>query len=214
MPLVRTAAHAGRGRHDAEPDVGARHRVPGGPDHPRRPRRRREGHARRWPRSSANGLAERGLVDRHPCEDDRRVVRLELTPEGRTLLDRARRRRNAWLAERFAALTEDERVALAEAVTVIERLNRDGSRRREAHVPLAAAPQLPHLLHVAGRVVHRHVAAARRPDAARAAPDRQRHRPRAAHRHPVRPDAAPRRLGRRRHRPPRQAPAHDGHDAR
>ena len=35
------------------------------------------------------------------------------------------RRRNAWLAQRFARLTEAERVALAEAVAVIERLNRE-----------------------------------------------------------------------------------------
>jgi DNA-binding MarR family transcriptional regulator len=72
----------------------------------------------------ATGLAERGLVDRIPCEDDRRVVRLELTPAGRRVLDRAHSRRNAWLAKRFAALTDDERVALAEAITVIERVGR------------------------------------------------------------------------------------------
>ena len=70
----------------------------------------------------AASLAERGLVDRTGCEDDRRVARLTLTREGRTLLDRSRRRRDAWLAERFADLSEDERVAIAEAVTVLERL--------------------------------------------------------------------------------------------
>lgn len=73
----------------------------------------------------ATALADKGLVDRVPCEDDRRVVRLSLTTDGRRLLDRSHTRRNAWLAQRFAALTEDERVALAEAVAVIERLNRD-----------------------------------------------------------------------------------------
>ena len=72
----------------------------------------------------ANGLEQRGLVDRLPCEDDRRVVRLQVNREGRRVLDRAASRRNAWLAQRFAALTEDERIALAEAVTVIERLMR------------------------------------------------------------------------------------------
>ena len=72
----------------------------------------------------ASGLEQRGLVDRLPCEDDRRVVRLQVNREGRRVLDRAASRRNAWLAQRFAALTEDERIALAEAVTVIERLTR------------------------------------------------------------------------------------------
>ncbi len=72
----------------------------------------------------ANGLAERGLVERLPCGDDRRVVRLEITRDGRRVLERAASRRNAWLAQRFAGLTDDEREALAEAVTVIERLMR------------------------------------------------------------------------------------------
>lgn len=72
----------------------------------------------------ANALAERELVDRLPCADDRRVVRLSLTAEGRRLLDRSHRRRNAWLAQRFAALSDDERIAVAEAVGVIERLSR------------------------------------------------------------------------------------------
>ena len=73
----------------------------------------------------ANGLEERGLVNRQGCSDDKRVTRLELTKEGRALLDRSHRRRNAWLAQRFDKLSEAERVALAEAVTVIERLNRE-----------------------------------------------------------------------------------------
>ncbi len=71
----------------------------------------------------AHGLESRGLVERLPCEDDRRVVRLRLTSDGRRVLDRAATRRNAWLAQRFAALSEDERIALAEAVAVMERIN-------------------------------------------------------------------------------------------
>ena len=76
----------------------------------------------------ANGLEERGLVSRTGCTDDKRVTRLELTKEGRALLDRSHRRRNAWLAQRFAGLSDDERIALAEAVAVIERLNREEER--------------------------------------------------------------------------------------
>jgi DNA-binding MarR family transcriptional regulator len=74
----------------------------------------------------ANALEEKGLVDRLPCADDKRVVRLQLSKEGRRVLDRAHRRRNAWLAQKFAALTDDERIAIAESVAVIERLNRGG----------------------------------------------------------------------------------------
>jgi DNA-binding MarR family transcriptional regulator len=73
----------------------------------------------------ANGLEERGLVTRVGCHDDKRVTRLELTKQGRAVLDRAQKRRNAWLAQRFARLTDSERVALAEAVAVLERLNRE-----------------------------------------------------------------------------------------
>jgi DNA-binding MarR family transcriptional regulator len=76
----------------------------------------------------ANALEEKGLVDRLPCADDKRVVRLEVAPAGRELLDRSHRRRNAWLAQRFAALSETEREALADAVAVFERLNQQEER--------------------------------------------------------------------------------------
>lgn len=76
----------------------------------------------------ANALEERGLVARVGCVDDRRVTRLELTRPGRQMLDRSHRRRNAWLAKQLAELTDDERVAIAEAVAVIERLNRESGR--------------------------------------------------------------------------------------
>jgi DNA-binding MarR family transcriptional regulator len=77
----------------------------------------------------ANALEERGLVERLPCADDKRVVRLGIAKEGTRTLDRAHTRRNAWLARKFADLTEDERTAIAESVAVIERLNRGGERR-------------------------------------------------------------------------------------
>src|SRR5688572_28044415 len=68
----------------------------------------------------ANALEEKALVERLPCADDKRVVRLQLAPEGTALVERARQRRDAWLAELFAELTTEERVALAAAVDVIE----------------------------------------------------------------------------------------------
>lgn len=77
----------------------------------------------------ANALEEKGLVERLPCADDKRVVRLQLAPEGTELLERARQRRDAWLAELFAELTVDERAALASAVAVFERINDQVERR-------------------------------------------------------------------------------------
>jgi DNA-binding MarR family transcriptional regulator len=76
----------------------------------------------------ANALEERGLVSRVACAEDKRVTRLELTKAGRAMLDRSHSRRNAWLARKLADLTEDERIAIAESIAVIERLNREDAR--------------------------------------------------------------------------------------
>ncbi|MBA2280151.1 MAG: MarR family transcriptional regulator [Actinomycetota bacterium] len=73
----------------------------------------------------ANRLEELALVTRAGCADDKRVTRLVLAPEGRAVLDRSHRRRNAWLAQKLEALTDEERAAIAGAVGVIERLNRE-----------------------------------------------------------------------------------------
>src|ERR1700677_1716298 len=54
-------------------------------------------------------LEERKLVERAPHPTDRRQVLLTATPEGRALVIRVRRRREAWLAQRFHERTPDER---------------------------------------------------------------------------------------------------------
>lgn len=72
----------------------------------------------------ANGLAERGLVNRVGCREDGRVVRLEMTPDGRALLRKNQGRRTAWLAERIDALDQTERAQLQDAIEIIERLSR------------------------------------------------------------------------------------------
>jgi DNA-binding MarR family transcriptional regulator len=69
-------------------------------------------------------LEELGLVERAGCEHDRRVVHLTITDEGHQVLDRAATRRNAFLAERFAELSDAEQQAIADAVAVIERISR------------------------------------------------------------------------------------------
>jgi DNA-binding MarR family transcriptional regulator len=72
----------------------------------------------------ANGLAERGLVNRVGCREDGRVVRLEMTRDGRALLRKNQGRRTAWLAERIDALDQTERTQLQDAIEIIERLSR------------------------------------------------------------------------------------------
>jgi DNA-binding MarR family transcriptional regulator len=67
-------------------------------------------------------LVDRRLVDRTTDADDRRIARVTLTGEGRTLLERNRCRRNAWLAKRLQELDDDQLARLAAATDVLEHL--------------------------------------------------------------------------------------------
>ncbi len=68
------------------------------------------------------GLEEAGLVVRQEDDNDRRVVRVGLTAEGRRSLARSRSLRNAYLVRRLRGLSVDERAALEDAVRLLERL--------------------------------------------------------------------------------------------
>lgn len=67
-------------------------------------------------------LEELGLVTRTVDDFDRRVARVEATAAGRELLARARSRKDAFLAARLRALSEQDRVALGGAADALERL--------------------------------------------------------------------------------------------
>lgn len=67
-------------------------------------------------------LEELGLVVRRPDPRDRRVARVETSEAGRRFLERSRLQKDAFLAERMAALSRDELRAVAPAVEVLERL--------------------------------------------------------------------------------------------
>ena len=67
-------------------------------------------------------LEEHSLVERTADDVDRRVIHVEVTAAGRTLLDADRRRRASWLAARLDELDDDERAAVEAAVPVLERL--------------------------------------------------------------------------------------------
>jgi DNA-binding MarR family transcriptional regulator len=71
-------------------------------------------------------LEERGLVLRVVDGRDRRVARVEVTPEGRRLLHRSRTRKNAFLAQRLKSLTSEELRALDAALPILERLAGEG----------------------------------------------------------------------------------------
>ncbi|MGK2948232.1 MAG: MarR family winged helix-turn-helix transcriptional regulator [Acidimicrobiales bacterium] len=74
-------------------------------------------------------LHEKGLVDKATDPDDRRFVRVALTPAGEDLLERTRARKNAWLARQLAQLTDDEQARLAAATEVLDRLTTQGTLR-------------------------------------------------------------------------------------
>jgi DNA-binding MarR family transcriptional regulator len=68
------------------------------------------------------GLEEAGLVTRRVDDDDRRLVRVILTAEGRRVLQRSRSLRTAFLARRLRRLSPPERETLGELVRLLELL--------------------------------------------------------------------------------------------
>jgi DNA-binding MarR family transcriptional regulator len=68
-------------------------------------------------------LEERSLVRRSPHPTDRRQVILTVTDEGRSLVDRVRRRKEAWLAQRMQELSADEVAILRAAAPILEKLS-------------------------------------------------------------------------------------------
>jgi DNA-binding MarR family transcriptional regulator len=69
-----------------------------------------------------NSLVEAGMVTRRPHATDGRQVVVELTADARSVLAEDRRRRNAWLAQRLAELTDEERELLGSAAPLLDRL--------------------------------------------------------------------------------------------
>jgi DNA-binding MarR family transcriptional regulator len=67
-------------------------------------------------------LVDAGLVDRTDHPQDGRQVLMSITDQGLAVVQETRRRRTAWLAQRLAELTPDERAVLKEASTIVLRL--------------------------------------------------------------------------------------------
>ncbi len=70
-------------------------------------------------------LEDDGYTTRSVDPDDRRVARAEITERGRDLLARSRTRKDAYLAQRVALLSAEERATLARALPILERLQDD-----------------------------------------------------------------------------------------
>ncbi|MEO6791584.1 MAG: MarR family transcriptional regulator [Ornithinibacter sp.] len=71
---------------------------------------------------TVSGLVESGLVDRAADPTDGRQVILSLSVEGKRTIRDTRCRRDQWLALRLERLSDDERVLMAEATALLERM--------------------------------------------------------------------------------------------
>lgn len=67
-------------------------------------------------------LEDKGLVRRDAHPTDRRQAIIVLTEAGARLLESERRQRDAWLSQRLAQLTPDERVLLRDVIPVLDKL--------------------------------------------------------------------------------------------
>jgi DNA-binding MarR family transcriptional regulator len=67
-------------------------------------------------------LEERRLVQRATHPDDRRQAIIAITPAGDALLDSERRSRDAWLSQRLAQLSAEERAIIRNALPVFDKL--------------------------------------------------------------------------------------------
>jgi DNA-binding MarR family transcriptional regulator len=72
---------------------------------------------------TVNCLADGGYVERRASETDRRQVIVSITDRGRATVKADRARRDAWLAQQLAALTEAERAVLREAAPILEKIS-------------------------------------------------------------------------------------------
>jgi DNA-binding MarR family transcriptional regulator len=61
-------------------------------------------------------------VQRAPHPGDRRQAIVSITAKGEQLLESERRSRDAWLSQRLAKLTADERALLRDVVPILDKL--------------------------------------------------------------------------------------------
>jgi len=70
-------------------------------------------------------LVSQGFATRTQSEEDRRVAWVAATDTGRALIETVRRQRDAYLAQRLRTFSPEDRVVLARAAVLLERLTED-----------------------------------------------------------------------------------------
>ena len=71
---------------------------------------------------TVNCLQDSGYVTRSADENDGRKVVIDLTDEGRAVVEETARRRDAWVEEALAEIEPDEREILAQAAAIMQRM--------------------------------------------------------------------------------------------
>ena len=70
-------------------------------------------------------LEAAGLVAKRADRDDKRGIRIKVTPKGRALMEEGRKRRLALLHKRMAKLPREERALLDRAAEIMLKLSSD-----------------------------------------------------------------------------------------
>jgi DNA-binding MarR family transcriptional regulator len=70
-----------------------------------------------------NALADQGFVTRSAHPDDGRQVQVDITAAGKDVLAEARSQRTAWLAQRVARLSEEDRAILSRAAHIMQEMS-------------------------------------------------------------------------------------------
>ncbi|MFC9353629.1 MarR family winged helix-turn-helix transcriptional regulator [Arthrobacter sp. NPDC057013] len=70
-----------------------------------------------------NALAEQGFVSRSAHPEDGRQIQVCITPAGVEVLEEAREQRTAWLAQRVAGLSPEDRLTLSRAAQIMQQMS-------------------------------------------------------------------------------------------
>ena len=70
-----------------------------------------------------NALTDQGFVSRSAHPEDGRQVLVRITPAGEAVLNEARSQRTAWLAQRVAVLSDEDRLTLSRAARIMQELS-------------------------------------------------------------------------------------------
>ena len=70
-----------------------------------------------------NALTDQGFVTRTVHPGDGRQIQVGITPAGEVVFAEAREQRNAWLAQRVAGLSDEDRLILSRAAHIMQQLS-------------------------------------------------------------------------------------------